>query len=142
MVVTINGIYKSDYYLKNIVFDNIDDENDILDAVVLYHGMVILTTTGLYTYGFNNTKRKIMLPFFNKIKRLGCTLFETFLLLDNGDLYVYKNDVFTKIIHDPITNIIMSNDIMIIIGDQNDYYKLVTTYEGNNSTYNIQKINI
>jgi hypothetical protein len=141
VVVTPKGCFSS-MYIDNIQFTDIDNTNDILDADAEYLNIYVLTTTGLYK---NN--EKINVPFTNKIKCVRCSLFETFLLTDNGLLYVIKNGVFSKLnnilgLTDPIKEIIMDNHIIIATDIKNNYYRIVVNYKGNTALFDIKKLNI
>lgn len=139
VVITPKGCFSG---IDNIQFTNIDGINDILDADVGYLDIYILTTTGLY----KNTE-KINLPFENKIKCIRCSLFETFLLTDNGLLYVIKNGAISKLnnilrLPEPIKEIMMDKHIIIATDIKNNYYRITTKYNVNTAVFDAKKLNI
>lgn len=145
-VVTLNGLLTYSIQVMNNVkyskvkYDNIDDINDILTICYIQGREFYLTTTGLYTGNFTN-KKKLELPINSKIKCIKSTKLEIYILTDCGKIYQYKNTRFEIIKFDyPIQSILEDNKIIILVDNQNNYFRIDTDYY--NDTCIIQKINI
>lgn len=140
-VVTLNGLLTySIQAISNVKYNNIDDINDILTICYINCQGFYLTTTGLYTENFSN-KKKLELPTNSKIKCIKSTRLEIYILTDCGKIYQYKNTQFKIIKFDyPIQSILEDNNIIILIDNQNNYFRMDIDYY--NDTPIIQKINI
>lgn len=138
-IVTSNtciSLQKKLKYPKHIQFNTIVRE-DILSCGALYDRPVLLTTTGLYI-----GRKKIDAPFTDKIKVIQCNSFVVFILTDTGNLYDLNNNIFTKIpTSEPIINMVMDHNVMILHDNQNNYYRLDTSYKGNAQYHTIKKFN-
>jgi hypothetical protein len=143
-VVTLNGLLTYGIQsISDVKYNNIDDINDILNICYIHGREFYLTTTGLYTESFIPKKKKLKLPTNFKIKCIKCSMFEIYILTDCGKIYQYKNKQFEVIKFDnPIQSILEDNNIIIVIDNQNNYFRIDTKYNVNTAILTIQKINI
>ena len=140
IVMTTKGVWQCQHHIEKLKYINIDDINDVL-SISLNHGYSFyLTTTGLYKNGWVCEQFKLNL---HQVKAMASSSFETLFLTCHGLVYRYKDFLLSQVSFDhPIINMIEDNDIIIFIDNQQNYFRLDTTYKGNTSLYQLTSIHV
>lgn len=140
IVMTTKGVWQCQHHIEKLKYINIDDINDLLSISYNHAQSFYLTTTGLYTKGWHYKQFKLNLV----VKAMVSSSYETLFLTVDGFVYKFKHDLLLNQVSfdHPIITMIEDNHIIIFVDNQQNYFRLDTSYKGNTSLYQLTSINI